>query len=527
MNLRLRYPVPALLLIALAGCKSPPAPAGDDAEKAAETTISVEVATAAPRPMQQLLDLSGAFAPAQGTAARLTPAVPGRIAKILVREGDRVSAGQLLATIDQRVQTAQQSSAAASLAASEAQSAQSKIAYQSAVADQSNLVRSAEIGLEQAQLERESGIAQAALAYEEAKADLDKLRAGARPQEISQAHEATVQARATRDRAVSEYRRNQELAPDGYVSKRQVEDAKTARDSAESALKAASANESLVKAGARPEEIRAQEAHTAALKEALASAHSIGDKRVATAKLAYQQAQQAILSVQAKLKDVESSAATARQRQADLASASATTALNEIRAPYDGVISRRNLNPGDFADTTSPLLEITALKAHQDFVASALPTQASQARVGMDVLVDFQSSQIHGRVISLSPADAQTGLATVRISCDKPAFSGAYSTAHIVLHDYASVVTVPSKSVLDRDGKTIVYRVVDSVAKQTEVVAGPENDGFTAILSGVKQGDVVVQLGSYELADGSKVKVATPEKPAPESGAPEKKESGS
>jgi RND family efflux transporter MFP subunit len=465
--------------------------------------------------MDDVVSLSGSFVPTQGGSARLTPGIAGRLAKVLVREGEHVRAGQLLATIDEKVQTSQQSSASAGSAAANSQANQAELTYKAAAQDQAMAVKAASIALDETKQETDASVTQARLGFEEGEADFAKLMAGPRPQEVEQARAATAQARAGRDRAASEYRRNQALAPDGYVSRRQIEDSKTALDTAESALLAAAAAESLVRAGARPEEIRAGRAHLASLKEALDSARMIGERKVATAEANLQQQKLHTLDVLAKQKDVEIGAAVARQKTADLSSAGATTALAEIRAPFDGTVSRRMLNPGEYADTTTPVLELVGTTGRVDFLASALPAQAALIHAGMSSSVDYDSSVVSGTVQSISAADPQTGLSLVRISCGTAAPTGVFTTAHVIVRNYPSIVAVPDQTIVSRDGKTIAYKVVDGVAKQLEVETGPENSGFTGVLSGIKAGDLLVEVGAFELTDGAKVKAAAPAKKEP------------
>jgi HlyD family secretion protein len=495
-------------LAASTGCGSAKKEAAGD--EAAKPTASVDIVDVVTKPIRKLVTLNGSFLPGQGSSARLTAAAPGRIDKVLVKEGDSVRQGQLLATLDVRVQKSQEASAAAALRAAQAQAQQSQLNYQAAASDQDASVRNATIALDQARIQRESDVTQAELAFDVAKADLAKTRAGARPQEIAQAHEATIQAQAARDRAASELRRTQDLAPSGYVSRRQLEDAQTALTTAGSALAAAQANESLVRAGARPEELKSAEDRAAAARHALESTRLLSDRKVAAAETALKQTKADAATVRAKLHDVLASQATASQRASDVAAAAATTELSEIRAPFDGRISRRFVGRGDPADTTTPIFEIVRSGGSTDFVAGALPTDAAQIRPGMLADLTFQSGEAKGQVVAVSSADPQTGLDTVRISCSETPPVGTYGTASIVVETMEHVTAVPDAAVLNRDGKTMVLKDVDGIAKETEIEAGPSDHGFTAVQSGLKPGEKVVSLGGYELDDGAKIKPAEP-----------------
>lgn len=454
--------------------------------------------------MRDLLEVSGSFVPAQGGMSRLASSTPGRVAKILVREGDTVQAGQLLATVDGQVALAQRDAAQAGAVAANQQADQARLTYQAAVADQASAVRLAEEALRTAQVESEGTASQAEFDYQAAVTDLKRIRSGARTQELAQARQATLQAQAVRDRARVELERNQRLDAEGYVAHRQLEDAKTALATAESALSAAEASESLLKEGARPEEIRAAEIKAASARRALANARKVGEQRVIQARVALEQARKAETGVRAKAQDAAAAVSLARQKGSEAQSATATAALGELRAPFSGRITRRLLNPGDFADTTSPLLEITQASAAVDFVASVPAEDAARIQPGMDVEIDGSAS---GRVVSLSPADPQTGLAAVRFATGAHASVGAFAPARIVLRRNPHAVAVPSETVLDRDGKTVVFRVEGEVAKMVEVSAGGRDGNFVAVGKEIHPGDVLVRIGQFELADGAKVKV--------------------
>src|SRR3989442_1277952 len=86
-----------LLTLALAGCSKNPG--GDETTTAAPmpnvTIAKVERATIA-----ESLIVSGNLAALPNRDARVAPLVPGRVASVLVGEGDRVKNGQALAELD-------------------------------------------------------------------------------------------------------------------------------------------------------------------------------------------------------------------------------------------------------------------------------------------------------------------------------------------------------------------------------------------------------------------------------------------
>lgn len=107
-----------------------------------------------------------------------------------------------------------------------------------------------------------------------AQAELSKLRAGNRPQEIAQARERVRQAQASSREAEREFERQRALLESGASSQRTVDAARGARDRASADLASAEAALSLAKDGFRREDIAAGKARVAAAEAALAQART-------------------------------------------------------------------------------------------------------------------------------------------------------------------------------------------------------------------------------------------------------------
>ncbi|SDD91600.1 HlyD family secretion protein [Sporomusa acidovorans] len=171
-----------------------------------------------------------------GTIVSIGPKISGRIAEVLVKEGDTVQTGQILARIDVRDAAVQKKQAEAALAT--------------------------------------------------AKAKYDAIAAGSRPQEIGQARAGAEQAQAAADQALANlrnaektYQRMSKLYEDGAISTTQRDNAETAYLMAKESWKAAckSTNSAgqkldLVEAGSREEEIRAAAAQVQQAEAALEAA---------------------------------------------------------------------------------------------------------------------------------------------------------------------------------------------------------------------------------------------------------------
>ncbi|MGE3744186.1 MAG: secretion protein HlyD [Sphingomonadaceae bacterium] len=147
---------------------------------------------------------------------------PGRVAQMLFDEGDHIEAGARMAILDAQP-------------------------YQEALA-----------------------AADAAVAV--AQADLDKLRRGLRPQEITQTQEALNQALAVAREVTRNFDRQNQLLASGAASQKTVDAARAARDQAVASANAARAAHSQAAEGFRQEDIAAGQARFAAAQAARAQA---------------------------------------------------------------------------------------------------------------------------------------------------------------------------------------------------------------------------------------------------------------
>ncbi len=483
-----------LTCIAVIGCKG-----GTAAEAEPEAgPIAVKTAKAVSKTIRSLLPVDGVFSPAQGDIAKLAPAQPGKLAIVLVKEGDTVKAGQLLASLDKNILSAQQASAQSGAEAANSQAKQSEIGVRSAKADYESSVTAAELALETAKAQRTSDV-------DQAKADLKRLQAGARPLEVGQAEQSVRQAQVSRDKAHQEYVRNQKLFKEGFVSGQDLDASKATFDLTDSSLIQAKQQLALLKEGARTEDLKAAE-------DRLASAKELGRKRVLQAQAELDRAQNGKLTVRAKQSEMVAASALARQKLADAMAAVQTAKNGEIRAPFAGIISRRFLNKGDSADSVTPVFELVRLGSKSDFVGSVSPRDAGSLVKGMRVAMK-DATQATGTLGAIGIPDAQSGQVMVRIMFGPigETTAGSSATVNIVVKTLASVVSVPETAIVTREGKSYVFVVNAGVAKLIEVQKGPADSGFVAIEKGLKVGDEVILVGQQGLSDGAKVEVDKPE----------------
>ncbi len=498
-------------LLLLAGCSKPAAPAAE--EKKGPDEVAVEVAVVGTRSMNEVVEAQGNLAPAQGASSKVGPVVQGRISKVFVREGDAVSAGQILAIVENRPQQAMALSSKGAISAADALAKEAEIAAKAAAIDQQNSLALAKLSLESAKLDSKNGISQSEISLQSATTDLQKIRAGSRPQEIAQAELAVGLAKATHDRAATETERVKFLYDKGVDSKRQWEDAQTALVLANGALETSKQQLSLLRAGNRPEDIRSAEIRVAQARETLAQTRSTGEAKIAQAEAAVKQSQQSVMQVAVKRQDAIVQRETAQQKRADFQAATATAGYSEVRSPFAGIVSKRNANPGDIADPTNAIIEVIQKSALN--MTAFLPAEDSaKVHAGLPVNItstDVSGQVFSGQVISVGQVDVQSNLLSVRMSVDNSTGklrSGSYAHADIIVHTVPKAVVVPKEAIVSRDGAALLFTIAeDGKAHKVSVTTGIESAGFVEILKGAAAGQKVIKLGQFEISDGQKVHI--------------------
>jgi membrane fusion protein, multidrug efflux system len=104
---------------------------------------------------------------------------------------------------------------------------------------------------------------------------------------------------------------------------------------------------------------------------------------------------------------------TKKQRAADLQGAKATLAAARLRlgytkivAPFDGVVGERQVQPGDYVNIGSNLINVVPLPSVY-VIANYKETQLTRVKPGqpVDITVDtFSNEKLHGRVERIAPA---------------------------------------------------------------------------------------------------------------------------
>ncbi len=345
------------------------------------------------------------------TPVNISPKQPGRIAALGVDQGDQVRAGQILARMDD-----------------------------------SNL---------RGTLLRAQGTVAAAVA------NLNKLQAGNRPQEIEEARRNLQVAVAEQIAVGSTYRSNLQLYGSGAIARVTFDASRSAFLASEARVSALKAHLDLIEAGSRAEDI-------------------------AAARAQLQQARGDLTSIQAQLEDTV------------------------IRAPFTGVITQKYADVGAFvtpttsasATSSATSSSILALASTLEAVANVAEVDVGAIRPGqkVELQVDaFPRQVFRGTVRLVAPEAVVEQNVTsfqVRIALADDAHrklrSGMNLTANVLVGQRPSALLIPTPAIVsERGGTGVMVPGGDGRPRFRPVQVGATIGTRTEVVSGLKEGDRV------------------------------------
>lgn len=195
----------------------------------------------------------------------------------------------------------------------------------------------------------------------------------------------------------------------------------------------------------------------------------------------------------------------------------AQLAQTEIRAPTDGVISKRDATLGNVVQVGAqlfrmirdsrvelraevPEMDLTGLSAGQ--TATVISGDAGRTR------------RFDGNIRLVgATVDPQTriGIVYIALPVDPALKPGMFVRGEIQTGTSDKVVQIPEEALVFKDAKPAIFVVGDdSRVKIRMVETGTRRDGRVEILSGVSAGDRVAVAGAGYLKDGDLVRVEAP-----------------
>ena len=281
--------------------------------------------------------------------------------------------------------------------------------------------------------------------------------------------------------------------------------------------KLAQARLQLEKAAIRQEKTTAQMGHTRVELDRYEKARQEGlvsDKEAATYKYRLEELMHDRKVAESETKELRHRVG---ELEAEIEQSKLEISRTQIRAPFAGFVTQRNVNMGQRVRAMDALFNVGAFSplyadvhlSERD-TRNVRPGQSAAIRLGSD-----ESASAQGRVERISPiVDQASGTVKVAVTLEpRPGFRpGAFVRVDIRTDTKPDALLIPKRAIVEEDGVNYVYVADKDIVKKARVELGYQSEGLVEVRSGVSAGQKVVVAGQGALKEGAKVKVLSVQK---------------
>jgi RND family efflux transporter MFP subunit len=235
--------------------------------------------------------------------------------------------------------------------------------------------------------------------------------------------------------------------------------------------------------------------------------------------------------------DTDTAAQALDARNTQVASAKANVqrleelvSFERIVAPFDGVVTGRNLDIGQLITTTGStstsgsatsgnkeIFDVSAVRTLRVYinVPQIYSPDAKNGMIAKLTLPQYPGRTFQGKLVRSSDAvDPATRTLLAEVDVDNRSgelLPGSYTEVHLNVSSAAPVLIVPvSALILETDGLRVATVDANHHAHMMRVTPGRDYGTTVEILAGLKPGDSVIGNPPDSLTDGEEVRVVTP-----------------
>jgi membrane fusion protein (multidrug efflux system) len=184
----------------------------------------------------------------------------------------------------------------------------------------------------------------------------------------------------------------------------------------------------------------------------------------------------------------------------------------QLSAPFDGVITERNVHPGSLVGpSTGPLLrieQVSRLRLTVPVPETYVGTITRGTEVAFRVSA-FPGQTFHGTIARPAHTlDMKMRSMLVELEVANPGLTlaaGMFAEVQWPVSRATASLVVPTTAVVRTSERQFVIRIRNGVADWVDVKRGETSGGVIEVFGDLREGDVVVRRGNDEIRQGSKV----------------------
>ncbi|GAB2477245.1 MAG: efflux RND transporter periplasmic adaptor subunit [Cytophagales bacterium] len=195
----------------------------------------------------------------------------------------------------------------------------------------------------------------------------------------------------------------------------------------------------------------------------------------------------------------------------DIKLVEAQLAKTVIRAPFNGILGLRLVSEGSVIGPNDAIVNIVNIDPIK--IEFSIPERyANQVTVGSPVFFSNEASQeeVRGEVYAFEPqVDLATRTLKLRAQSpnkDRRFLPGMFVKIRFVLEVVENALLVPAESVIpELDGYKVFVATADGKVEERRIEIGTRTDSEVQVLSGLKEGELVLTTGVMQARQGMSV----------------------
>jgi membrane fusion protein (multidrug efflux system) len=196
-----------------------------------------------------------------------------------------------------------------------------------------------------------------------------------------------------------------------------------------------------------------------------------------------------------------------------LAAATRTLADAQCQAPFDGIVTSRQIEKFQTVSPGAPTLRVSRIDQLEAVIA--IPeTEAFSYSPGMLTrfrLLQHPDHVYEGRLASCDLAvDSKSRTVTARIvvpNRDGSLRPGMVGRASVLRHRYDKAIVIPSTALVRLQNGVAAMIVENGIARQRIVRVGATSGDSTMIAEGLSPGDQLIVTGAFQVSEGTRVHI--------------------
>jgi membrane fusion protein (multidrug efflux system) len=184
-----------------------------------------------------------------------------------------------------------------------------------------------------------------------------------------------------------------------------------------------------------------------------------------------------------------------------------------VRAPFDGVVAHRFVDPGGKVSPDSPLFELVDL-AHMELQAAAPASEIPDVQAGQlaKVRVDgYGERSFEARVERINPtAEQGSRLILLYLSVDNSDGAlrgGMFAQGDLLIEQTAPLLAIPQGAIVSESGVDYVMAIENGKATRKRVTLGMRsaNDNLVELREGLAEGTRIIAVNLPSLEPGTPI----------------------